>query len=65
MIQIFQVTLMSMPVNPLTLSLVLSLVSLSTAWAGDAPEKAAPPTLKAGTFEMDATPPFGFLLGMP
>jgi hypothetical protein len=51
--------LMSMPMKPLTLSLVFSLVSLSAMWAGESPGRAAPPTIKVATFDVDATPPLG------
>jgi len=50
---------MSMPVKPLTLSLVFSLVSLSPVWGDESPKKADPPAIKVATFDVDATPPLG------
>ncbi len=41
------------------LSLALLLVSLTAIHAGDSPDKAALPALKAATFDVDATPPLG------
>jgi hypothetical protein len=50
---------MSIPMTPLTLSLVLSLVSLSATRGDEAPKKADPPAVKVATFDVDATPPLG------
>ena len=44
--------------RPLTLSLVLSLVSLSAMWAGE-PPGGAPHGIQVATFDVDATPPLG------
>jgi len=50
---------MSMPMKLRTLYLTFSLVSLTTIWAGESPEKVAPPAVKVATFDVDATPPLG------
>jgi hypothetical protein len=50
---------MSMPVKPLTLSLVFALVSLSAVRGDESPKKAHPPAIKVATFDVDATPPLG------
>jgi hypothetical protein len=44
---------MSMPVKPLSLSVVFSLLFLSAAWGDE------PPAIKVATFDVDATPPLG------
>src|SRR6516162_8399138 len=50
---------MSMPMKPLTLSLVFSLVSLPAVWGDESPKKVDPPAIKVATFDVDATPPLG------
>jgi hypothetical protein len=45
--------------KPLILSLVFSLVALSAVRADEPPGKAAQPTVKVATFDVDATPPLG------
>ena len=50
---------MSMPVKPLSLSLVFALVFLSAVWGDESLKKVDPPAIKVVTFDVDATPPLG------